>query len=134
MPTIAKGTFEVKLSPQGADDKSAPAEISRMLIDKHFHGDLEAISKGQMLAAGTAVKGSAAYVAIEHVSGLLNSRSGSFTLQHCGSMAHGASQLTINVVPDSGTGQLLGLAGKMTIAITDGTHSYNFEYTLTEST
>ncbi|AIY42244.1 hypothetical protein LT85_3086 [Collimonas arenae] len=132
--TIAKGTFEVKLSPQDADDKSAAPMVGRMLIDKHFHGDLEAVSKGQMLTAGTAVKGSAAYVAIEHVSGILGGRAGSFTLQHCGSMHQGASQLTINVVPDSGSGQLLGLVGKMSIEIADSKHSYSFEYSLTEAT
>jgi len=104
-----------------------------MAIDKQFHGDLEATSKGQMLTAGTAVKGSAGYVAIERVSGALHGRSGTFALQHSGTMTRGAPQLTITVVPDSGTGELLGLAGKMAIKIEDGKHSYDFEYTLAET-
>ena len=86
-----------------------------------------------MLTAGTDVKGSAGYVAIERVSGTLQGRSGTFVLQHSGTMTRGAPQLSITVVPDSGTGQLAGLAGKMAIIIADGKHSYDFEYTLTET-
>jgi len=121
MTAHAKGTFEVKLTPQ------APG---RMSIDKQFHGDLEATSKGEMLTAGTSVKGSAGYVAIEQVSGALHGRTGAFVLQHSGAMTRGVPQLTVTVVPDSGTGELEGLAGKMTIDIADGKHSYEFEYTL----
>jgi hypothetical protein len=132
MTTRASGTFEVKLSPQATNDKAADAILGRMSIDKQFHGDLEATSKGEMLTAGTGVKGSAAYVAIEQVSGTLHGRSGTFVLQHSGTMTRGAPQLTVTVVPDSGTGQLVGLAGKMAIEIADGKHSYDFEYTLTE--
>ena len=101
-----------------------------MSIDKQFRGDLEATSKGEMLTAGTDVKGSAGYVAIEHVSGLLHGRSGGFVLQHSGTMTRGVPQLSVTVVPDSGTDQLVGLAGEMTINIADGKHSYAFEYTL----
>jgi hypothetical protein len=87
-----------------------------------------------MLTAGTDVKGSAGYVAIERVTGTLQGRKGSFVLQHSGTMAHGAQQLDIHVVPDSGTGQLAGLAGKLTITIApDGKHSYTFDYTLPEA-
>lgn len=125
MTTRASGTFEVKLTPQATDDK-----LGRMSIDKQFHGDLEATSKGEMLTAGTDVQGSAGYVAIERVSGTLQGRNGTFVLQHSGTMTRGAPQLTITVVPDSGTGQLVGLAGKMVINIADGKHSYDFEYTL----
>ena len=124
--TVARGAFEVKLSPQPAGDDS----LGRMLIDKQFHGDLEATSKGQMLAAGTAVNGSAGYVALERVTGTLNGRRGTFMLQHTGTMTRGAPQLTITVVPDSGTEQLEGLAGTMSIIIADGKHSYELEYTL----
>ncbi|MGH9591858.1 MAG: DUF3224 domain-containing protein, partial [Bryobacteraceae bacterium] len=85
---------------------------------------------GQMLTAGTDVKGSAGYVAIERVTGTLQGRTGSFTLQHSGTMAHGALQLLITVVPDSGTGQLTGIAGTFNIQIADGKHSYVFDYTL----
>jgi hypothetical protein len=124
----ARGTFEVKLTPQPADS-GAPA-VGRMSIDKQFHGDLEATSKGQMLAAVTSVKGSAGYVAIEQVTGSLRGRSGTFVLQHSGTMTRGTPQQIVSVVPDSGTGELVGLTGTMTITIADGKHSYDFEYTL----
>lgn len=133
MTIRASGTFEVKLSPQEPDDKSESSAVGRMLIDKQFRGDLEATSRGQMLAAGTAVEGSAGYVAIEQVSGTLHGRSGTFVLQHSGTMTRGAPQLTVAVVPDSGTDQLLGLAGRMEINIADGQHSYDFHYTLGDS-
>jgi hypothetical protein len=132
MTTYASGTFEVKLVPQ--DDKSVDATLGRMTIDKQFHGDLEGVSRGQMLTALTPVEGSAGYVAIERVSGTLHGRSGFFTLQHSSVMRRGESQQNIIVVPDSGTGQLAGLAGKMVIKIADGEHSYEFEYTLAETT
>lgn len=128
MTTRASGTFDVKLAPQ--DDKAADASLGRMSIDKQFHGDLEGTSKGQMLTGMTSVKDSAGYVAIEKVSGTLNGRSGSFILQHTGIMTRGVPELTITVVPDSGTNQLVGLAGKMTIIIAEGKHSYDFEYSL----
>jgi hypothetical protein len=131
MSRRARGPFDVKLTPQASEDKAESA-LGRMSIDKRFHGDLEAASKGEMLTAGTAVKGSAGYVAIERVTGTLHGRSGTFVLQHSGTMTRGAPELTITVVPDSGTGQLEGLAGKMTIQIADGKHSYDFEYTLSE--
>ncbi len=129
--THVSGTFEVKLNPQ--EDKGGDPTLGRMSLDKQFHGDLEATSKGQMLTAGTAVQGSAGYVAIERVSGTLKGRSGTFALQHSGTMTRGTPQLTITVVPDSGTGQLAGLAGRMTINIAGGKHSYEFEYTLAEA-
>ncbi len=128
----ASGTFEVKLNPQ-VDDKVGDPTVNRMSIDKQFHDDLEATSKGQMLAASTDIKGSAGYVAMERVSGTLHGHSGTFALQHSGTLTRGAAQLSVTVVPDSGTGQLAGLAGKMTINIADGKHSYDFEYTLAHS-
>ncbi len=124
----ANGTFEVTITPQAADER-APA-VGRMSVDKQFHGGLEASSKGQMLAAATSVKGSAGYVAIEQVTGSLHGRSGTFVLQHSGTMTRGAPQLAVSVVPDSGTGELAGLAGTMTISVADARHSYDFEYTL----
>ena len=130
MTTRASGTFDVKVTPQASDDKGEGAILGRMSIDKQFHGDLEGTSKGEMLTAGTAVKGSAGYVAIEHVRGALRGRTGTFSLQHSGTMARGAPQLTITVVPDSGTSQLVGLAGNMAIIIADGKHSYEFEFSL----
>ncbi len=126
----ATGPFDVKLTPQ--DDKLDPT-LARMIIDKQFHGDLEATSKGTMLSAGTAVKGSAGYVAIELVTGTLRGRTGTFVLQHSATMNRGVPSLSITVVPDSGTGQLVGLTGTMNIIIADGKHSYDFSYTLPEA-
>jgi hypothetical protein len=128
LTTHATGPFEVKITP--ADEKSDDPLLGRLMLDKQFHGDLDAISKGQMLTAGTPVKGSGAYVAIEKVTGTLHGRSGSFVLQHTGTMTQGAPLLTITVVPDSGSGQLVGITGKMTINIVDGKHLYDLEYTL----
>ena len=131
MTTRANGTFEVKLTPQ--DDKSEDPLLGRMSIDKKFHGPLEAVSKGQMLAARTSVKDSAGYVAIEKVNGTLQGRAGTFVLQHNGTMTRGAPSLTVTVVPDSGTGQLAGLTGSMTIKIEGGKHFYEFEYALPQA-
>jgi hypothetical protein len=130
----ATGPFELKIDPQPADENGGGAAIGRMLIDKHFHGDLEATSKGTMLAAGTGAKGSSGgYVALEIVTGTLKGRTGTFILQHSATMNRGVPTLSITVVPDSGTGQLTGLTGKMNITIADGKHSYDFEYTLPEN-
>jgi hypothetical protein len=126
----ARGTFEVKLTPQPADDYADGAALGRMVIDKQFQGDLQATSKGQMLTGMSSVKGSAGYVAIERVSGALAGRRGTFVLQHSGIMARGAASLTVTVVPESGTDQLTGLTGTMTIDVAGGQHSYEFEYTL----
>jgi hypothetical protein len=125
----AKGTFEVKLSPQ-ADDKIGDPTVGRMSLDKVFRGDLEGVGRGQMLGVRTEIEGSAGYVAMERVAGKLHGREGTFALQHSGSMSRGVMQLDITVVPDSGTGQLAGIAGKLSIIIADGKHSYDFEYTL----
>ena len=124
----ANGTFEVRLSPQN-DNPDEPL-LGRMLIDKQFHGDLEAISKGQMLTGMTTVKGSAGYVAIEKVSGTLHGHKGTFILQHTGTMKRGEAGLSVTVVPDSGTDELTGLTGKMEIIIAEGKHYYKFEYAL----
>ncbi len=129
----ATGTFEVKVNPQAPEEGVGDPTIGRMSLDKQFRGDLEAGSRGQMLAAGTDVKGSAGYVAIERVTGKLDGRDGTFALQHSGTMARGNAQLTVTIVPDSGTAELVGLAGSMTINIVDGKHLYELEYTLTES-
>jgi hypothetical protein len=133
MTTHASGTFDVKITPQKPDNKEAEsANLSRMSIDKEFKGDLEGTSKGEMMAASTEVKGSAVYVALERVTGTLRGRTGTFVLQHSGVMTRGTPHLTITVVPDSGTGQLVGLTGEMMINIDNGKHSYEFEYTLPE--
>lgn len=125
----ASGPFDVKVIPQ--DDKSDDPLLARMTLDKQYHGDLDGTGKGQMLTASTDVKGSGAYVAIEKVTGTLNGRAGTFVLQHSGTMTNNAPQLTITVVPDSGTGELKGISGKMTIIVAaGGKHSYDFGYTL----
>ena len=130
MTNQAKGAFEVKMNPQ-VDEVGDPS-VGRMSLEKQFHGDLEASSKGQMLAVMTDIQGSAGYVALERVNGVLDGRKGTFALQHTGTMTRGAAELSIIVVPDSGTDQLVGLAGKMTIKIENGKHFYEFEYTLEE--
>lgn len=107
--------------------------LGRMSIDKQFHGGLEAVSKGEMLSAMSSVKGSAGYVAIEQVTGTLEGRAGSFVLQHFGTLNRGIDRLVLEVVPDSGTGQLSGLSGSMAIIIDGGRHSYHFEYELPDS-
>lgn len=130
MTMHASGTFDVKIALLEAYNKTDPT-LGRMSIDKQLHGDLEATSKGEMLSAGSA-KGSGGYVAIERVNGTLNGRTGSFALQHSGTMTNGAPQLSVTVVPGSGTGELTGIAGKMTIKIEGGKHFYTFDYSLGE--
>jgi hypothetical protein len=129
----ASGSFDVKVTPEALADKSADATLGRMSIDKQYHGDLEGMGKGEMLTAGSSVKGSGAYVAIERVTGTLAGRTGSFVLQHRGVMTHGTPELSITVAPDSGTGQLEGISGTMNIQIDNGKHSYEFEYTIASS-
>jgi Protein of unknown function (DUF3224) len=128
--TRATGPFEVKLTPQPADGEGGGPALGRMTLDKRFHGDLEAASKGQMLAVRTAVEGSAGYVALEIVDGSLHGRRGTFVLQHSSTMTRGEPRQSVTVVPDSGTGELVGLEGRMVIHITEGQHSYDFDYTL----
>jgi hypothetical protein len=127
----ATGTFEVKVVPVTLEGIGGDPLMGRMSIDKQFHGDLEATSKGEMLAVRTAVTGSAGYVAMERVTGTLRGKDGSFALQHTGVMTRGAPQLSVIVVPDSGTEELTGIDGRMTIDIVAGEHSYTFDYTLT---
>jgi hypothetical protein len=126
------GTFSVKIGPLSPYNTSQDAKLARMSIDKQFNGDLVGTSQGEMLSAGTDMKDSAGYVAIERVTGTLNDRSGSFVLQHNATMTRGAPYLNIVVVPDSGTGELAGLSGTMHIVIDKGNHSYEFEYSLAD--
>jgi hypothetical protein len=130
MQATATGTFDVKMGPQAFENAPDGALLSRFTLDKTFQGDLTGTSQGQMLAAGTAVKDSAGYVAIEVVSGTLGGRTGTFALQHTGTMNRGAPSLSITVVPDSGTGGLAGISGTLTIRIEGGKHFYDFTYTL----
>ena len=126
----ASGTFEVKLTPQPSDGYFDGTILGRLTIDKQFRGDLEGSSKGQMMSAGTAVQGSAGYVAIERVSGTLLGRSGSFVLQHSSTMDKGQPKQSIQVVPDSGTERLSGLRGNMIISRADAKHQYDLEFEL----
>jgi len=130
MTTRASGPFDVKLSPLPFEGAAEGAKLGRLSIDKQFRGDLEATSRGQMLSAGTDVKSSAGYVAIEHVTGTLHGRRGTFVLQHTGTMTRGTPSLSVTVVPDSGTDQLAGLTGTMAIVISDGQHTYEFDYAM----
>lgn len=128
MTQVAIGTFTVKLRPMPLEGAGPESKLARMSIDKELVGDLVATAKGQMLSAATETEGSAGYVAIERVAGILRGRKGSFVLQHTGSMDRGTPSLSVVVVPDSGTGELLGLTGKFEIAVKDGEHSYRFSY------
>jgi hypothetical protein len=134
----AAGSFEVTVQPLANnpfsdEDGSADPMLGRFLLTKKFSGDLEASARGQMLSAGTPTKGSAGYVAIDQVTGTLEGRTGGFVLQHSGSMKRGVPTLSIMVVPDSGTGELAGLTGTLSINIVDGKHFYDFLYSFPAS-
>ena len=126
----ATGTFEVSMKPLSPPEDTTGASLGRMSLDKQFAGDLMAVGKGEMLTAITTTQGSAGYVAIERVTGSLHGRKGSFVFQHAGTMSRGAQELSITVVPDSGTEELAGLAGRFTLSIVDKVHVYEFEYSL----
>ncbi len=130
MNHTAKGSFNVQIQPQGESSGADGVSLGRMSLDKTFEGDFAGTGRGEMLTAMTAVQGSAGYVAIERVSGSLNGRRGSFVMQHSGTMTRGAPQLAITIVPDSGTGELTGIAGVFKLDITGGKHLYTIEYTL----
>ena len=126
----ATGTFDVKTLPQASDGQGGGPAIGRLFLDKRFHGDLDAASVGTMLGLRTAVEGSAGYVAQEVVTGSLNGRQGSFALQHYGVMKQGQLEQTVAIIPDSGTGELTGLSGKMTIKVENGEHHYVLDYAM----
>lgn len=130
MNAIAKGSFTVETRPRGEADASQGVSLGRMSLDKHFEGDLVGSGQGQMLTALTPIKGSAGYVAIERVTGTLDGRSGSFVLQHNGTMDAAGQRLSITVVPESGTGALAGISGSLAIRVAEGRHFYEFEYAL----
>jgi hypothetical protein len=130
MPHVAKGSFTVEMKPQGDPITTDGVSTGRMSLDKRFEGDLVAVGQGEMLTALTPVKGSAGYVAIERVTGTLEGRAGSFVFQHSGTMNQGTQQLSIRVVPGSGTGRLVGIDGVFKLSIIEGKHLYEFEYTL----
>lgn len=126
------GEFDVKMEALEVH-ADTPPNLGRRSLDKKYRGDLKATARGEMMSAFGGVEGSAGYVAIEFVSGTLQGKRGNFVLQHTGTMNRGAAQLSITVVPDSGTDELLGLAGSMTIKIEGGKHFYTFDYTLDAS-
>jgi Protein of unknown function (DUF3224) len=130
MKQLARGEFKVRLQPLEVEGEPADGRLGRMSIDKVIEGDLVATTTGQMLSAGTETKGSAGYVAIERVDGVLAGRKGTFVLQHNGTMNRGVPSLSVTVVPDSGTGELAGISGEFKIVIADGKHSYEFNYAL----
>jgi hypothetical protein len=124
------GSFDVALEPMETyADGVEGSNLGRMSINKTFHGQLSAESKGEMLNVMSTVKGSAGYVAIEQVIGSISEKTGTFVLQHYGLMSAGNNKLILEVVPDSGTGELVGLTGQMEIRIENGQHFYDFEYT-----
>jgi hypothetical protein len=126
----ADGTFEVKIVPQTSDREAMDPTLGRMSIDKEFAGDLKATSKGQMLTSVTDTSGAAVYVAIERVTGTLNGKRGSFVLYHNGVATRTRRELVVTVAPDSGTEELTGLAGTMSINIVEKKHFYELNYTL----
>ena len=128
----ATGTFDVKVTPLALDGPAEEATLARMSIVKEFRGDLEGTGAGQMLAVGTAVEGSRAYVAMERVEAVLAGRRGTFALMHRGIQERGAPELSVTVVPDSGTGELVGLEGTLDIQVEDGAHRYDLAYSLPE--
>jgi len=130
MRAIAKGSFSVETRPLEEAHDSQGVSLGRLSLDKQFEGDLTGMGRGQMLTALTPVKGSAGYVAIERVTGTLAGRSGSFVLQHAGTMDAAGQRLSITVVPASGTGELSGLSGSLAIRIAEGRHFYELDYSL----
>jgi hypothetical protein len=126
----AKGEFDVSRSDEPACDMGGSVSSGHYRFDKRFHGVLDASSVVHMLAVGTDVPGSAAYVAIERLDGTLDGRAGTFFLQHNGVMNRGAATLSLTIVPDSGTGELQGISGRMAIEISEGRHFYTLDYAL----
>ena len=126
----ARGEFKVRITPQGAPLTIEGVALGTSSISKDFEGALTGTSAGEMLTALTRVPGSAGYVAIERVTGLLDGRSGTFVLQHSGIMDNGAPSLTVTIVPGSGTGELAGISGSMTILVEGAKHTYVLEYLL----
>jgi hypothetical protein len=125
---IARGRFDVKVTPIPMADGD---RFARYLLDKQIFGDLEAESAGEMMGAGTDVKGSAGAVAFEKVTGTLHGKRGTFVLQHKSTMRANADyRMDITVVPDSGTDELTGIAGTFQILLDGKDHTYQFDYTL----
>ena len=130
MNAHAAGTFSISMTPAGTPQRSGRTALGRTSLEKVYAGDLVATGSGEMLSAVTDTKGAAGYVAIEAITGVLQGRTGSFVVQHTGTMADGKQELSIVIVPHSGTGQLEGISGTLTIRIADGQHFYELSYSL----
>jgi Protein of unknown function (DUF3224) len=131
----AQGSFEIKMTPDEPTDFEKANDIARFTSEKTWHGDFEGLSHGEMITGSTSSTGSMAYVAIERMTGRLNGRQGSFTFTHRATMMKGdapsAGELSVVVVPNSGTGELTGIAGSLTIHIdAQGKHTWTFDYSL----
>lgn len=132
MTSRATGSLIVIMTPAAPSERSGRTTLGRMLLEKQYNGELVATGKGEMLTAVTDTKGSASYVAIEHVTGTLGGRAGSFVLHHLGTMEGGVDQLVIAIVAESGTGELAGISGKFIIKVVDGKHLFELDYALPE--
>lgn len=130
MSTHVSGSFSITMTPVATPQRSGRTALGRMLLDKVYKGDLAATASGEMLSAVTDTKGAAGYVAVESITGVLQGRQGSFVVQHAGTMADGKQELSIVIVPHSGTGQLEGISGTMGIRIEAGQHFYDLDYSL----
>jgi hypothetical protein len=130
----AAGTFDVKVAPVDVSDIGKQAGVGRMTIDKVWSGDLSGASKGEMLTSLTPSTGAMGYVALELVTAKLDGRSGSFYFIHNATMNRNdpkSGVMQITVLVGSGTGELSGLRGTLTIIIdAAGKHSYTFDYEL----
>lgn len=130
MTQRAAGSFTVSMKPAAPTERAGVTTLGRMVLEKAYSGELAATGSGEMLTAVTDTKGSASYVAIEQVTGVLLGRQGSFTVHHTGTMSGGVNQLAIGVVPDSGTGELAGITGELRLQVVDGEHRYELLYSL----
>ena len=122
--STARGAFEVNMEPDPPFLEQDGLTLNRNFVRKEFSGDMVGASEAQMIAAFTGTPGSAGYVAIEHFTGSVAGKSGSFVLQHSEVMNRGDAQLTVTIVPDSGTGELAGISGTLEIDNDEGQHSY----------
>jgi hypothetical protein len=130
MTQRAAGSFTVSITPAAPAGRAGRTTLARMVLEKAYGGELAATGKGEMLTAVTDTKGSASYVAIEQVVGVLSGRTGSFVVHHTGTMAGGVDRLSIGIVPDSGTEELTGISGELRLQVVDGGHRYELDYSL----
>ena len=127
MPT-ARGPLDVNIEAEPPFLEQDGLKLNHNVVRKEFSGDMVGTSEAQMIAAYTGTPGSAGYVAIEHFTGSVDGKSGSFVLQHSGVMNKGDAQLTVTIVPDSGAGEMAGISGTLEIDNDEGQHSYVLDY------